>query len=145
TLRCLRAGRFRCRDADHLETGAHPFAEQIDEVPRGRTRAEAELHAVAHVLERAPGGLALQSFDVDGPAIARGHEPSFLDWFRSGYLASIVAQEQPEKRPNCQPFLGIGGACLGIGRACACASPALPIAVTYALRRPSCRVRSRWH
>ena len=47
------AGRFRGRHADHVKPGADPFAQKFDEMFRGRTGAEAELHAVAHMLERA--------------------------------------------------------------------------------------------
>ena len=56
----LGAGRFRGRHADHLHAGAHLLAQKIDEMPRGRAGAEAELHAVPDLLQRARRRLPLQ-------------------------------------------------------------------------------------
>src|SRR5450631_773438 len=54
------AGRLRRRHADDVEPGANPFAQQLDKMLRGRTGAEAELHAVGHEFERAARRLPFQ-------------------------------------------------------------------------------------
>ena len=84
----LGAGRFRGRHADHLQAGAHLFAEQVDEMLGGRAGAEPELHAVAHMLQRARRRLPFQCVHVHAamplklpPALARG-----------AYLASFSAR-----------------------------------------------------
>ena len=58
--RRIGAGRFRGRHADDLKPGAHPLAQEFDEMLRGRTGAEPKLHAVAHRFERARRRLPFQ-------------------------------------------------------------------------------------
>src|SRR3954447_6154246 len=60
----IRAGCFRCRHADHFQSRANPFAQELNEMLRRRAGAETELHAVLHLLERARCGLPLQSVHV---------------------------------------------------------------------------------
>ena len=52
-----------------FKPGAHLFAEQVDEMLRGRTGAEAELHAVAHLLQRARRRLPFQFFHIHAMAM----------------------------------------------------------------------------
>ncbi len=53
-------GRLRGRHADDLKSGADPLTKKFDKVPGGRAGAEAELHAVAYMLERAGRRLPFQ-------------------------------------------------------------------------------------
>ena len=60
----LSASCFRRRHADDVEPGANPFAEQLDKMLRGRSGAEAKLHAVAHMFERTGRRLPFQSVHI---------------------------------------------------------------------------------
>jgi len=62
----LCAGRFRGRDAYDREPAPHPFGQQIDELLRGRPRAEPQAHAGAHVFQGLSGRLPLLRFGVHG-------------------------------------------------------------------------------
>ena len=58
------AGCLRGRDADDVQSGADPLAEQFDEMLRGRTGAEAKLHTVLDMFKRARGRLSLQFIQI---------------------------------------------------------------------------------
>ena len=89
----LRAGRFRGRNAHHIQAGADLFTEQIDEMLGGRAGAEAKLHAVAHFLKRARRRLPFQRIHFHVPTMPlKGYGQSTAA--RPGaYLASFCAGE----------------------------------------------------
>ena len=58
------AGGFRGRHADHAQPTGHLLAEQLDKMLRGRTGAEPELHAIAHMLQRTRRRLPLKSVHI---------------------------------------------------------------------------------
>ena len=75
----LDAGRLRGRHAHHVQSGADLFTEQVDKMPGGRTGAEAELHAVPHMLKRARRRLPFQFVHIhaqcprEPPPLSGGH------------------------------------------------------------------------
>ena len=56
---CLGLGRLGGRDAEHLEAGADPRPQEVDEMARRRARAEAEAHARLDQLQGLFRGAAL--------------------------------------------------------------------------------------
>ena len=73
---------FGCGHADHVEAGANPFGQELDEMFGCRPAAKAKSHAGAHELERAGGGCTFLAFDIhcdrDGPLADQGQRWVYL-------------------------------------------------------------------
>ncbi len=77
----LRARGFRGRDGDDVEPRPHPLAQQVDEVPGGRSGAEPKAHARAHEIDRPRGGRPFFSFYVGRHLLASRIRQSYLAAF----------------------------------------------------------------
>ena len=58
------AGRLRRRHRNDVEAGPHAFADQLDEMLRGRAGAKPEPHAGTHEFDGASSGCAFLGFGV---------------------------------------------------------------------------------
>ena len=82
------------------QAGSHPFAQEIDEVLRGRAGAEPQLHAVADLFQRARGGLSLPVVEIHRRAYSETAGPADQGSGRKlrFYLASVTVPEQAQCR-----------------------------------------------
>src|SRR6478752_7401081 len=81
------AGHLRSRHADHIEPGAHPFAQQVDKMLGGRTGAKSEPHAVARMFER--------GLEADGRAASLAEIDRMTANFVDYYAAHIADASRP--------------------------------------------------